>query len=148
MPASGEPNQQRSLQAVVNELDRYPIDAFLFVQQGLGYAVTKLHGPEPKTPDPTVSRHINGQQLCEGLREFALLKWGMLARTVLRRWSINSTIDFGQIVFAMVESGLMQKTERDSIEDFRDVYDFRTAFEAGYQIPLQDPAGESSKGRT
>ena len=59
----------------------------------------------------------------------------MLARTVLRRWNITSTLDFGRMVFAMVDGGLMQKTEEDSVEDFRNVYDFRNAFESDYHIP-------------
>jgi uncharacterized repeat protein (TIGR04138 family) len=135
MPPTNEPAKQKSLQEVVDELDRYPVEAFHFVQQGLSYTVGKVHGEA--TDDPTVSRHISGQQLCEGLRDFALLKWGMLARTVLRRWNINATFDFGRIVFAMVQSGLMHKTDEDGVEDFRDVYDFKGAFENGYRIPLE-----------
>ena len=34
----------------------------------------------------------------------------------------------------MIEGGRMQKTEEDEIDDFRDVFDFRTAFDAGYRI--------------
>jgi outer membrane receptor protein involved in Fe transport len=49
----------------------------------------------------------------------------------------TGTYDFGRIVFAMVESGLMQKTDDDSIEDFRNVYDFKTAFDAGYRIEIK-----------
>ncbi len=134
MPPTGQPPNEKPLQEVVDTLDRYPIEAFQFVQQALGYAVEKFHG---ELTDPNVSRHISGQQLCEGVREYALLRWGMMARTVLRRWQINSTLDFGRIVFAMVESGLLQKTDRDRLEDFRDIYDFKNAFEAGYQIPLE-----------
>lgn len=134
MPPIDEPVQERSLQEIVEDLDRYPVEAFHFVQQGLAYAVDKIHGG---ASEPGVNRHVSGQQLCEGLREFALLKWGMLARTVLRRWNINSTLDFGRIVFALVDNGLLRKTEQDCIEDFRGVYDFRTAFEGGYRIPLE-----------
>ena len=41
---------------------------------------------------------------------------------------------FWKIVYALIEAGHMQKTDRDSIDDFRNVYDFKTAFEAGYRI--------------
>lgn len=44
-------------------------------------------------------------------------------------------MDFGKIVFAMVESGIMHKTPEDNIEDFRDVFDFDEAFTAP-QRPL------------
>ena len=130
-PAKDEPHQEKSLQQVVDELGLYPIDAFIFVQQGLSYTVEKLHGEET---DPNASRHVSGQELCHGLREFALMQWGMLAPTVLRRWNITSTYDFGRIVFALIEGGRMQKTEEDSIDDFRGVYDFNTAFESDYRI--------------
>lgn len=31
-------------------------------------------------------------------------------------------------MYLLIENGLMDKTEQDSIEDFRDVYDFKAAF--------------------
>jgi uncharacterized repeat protein (TIGR04138 family) len=75
------------------------------------------------------NRHVGGQELCWGLRDYALEKWGLMARAVLKHWGIRSTLDFGQIVFAMVASGFMQKQPGDSIDDFRDVFDFREAFD-------------------
>jgi len=76
-----------------------------------------------------VSRHVSGEQLCNGLRDFALQQFGLLARTVLNRWNITNCEDFGRIVFAMVESRILAKTEDDSIDDFRDVFDFDAAFQ-------------------
>jgi len=132
MPPSDQPLQAKSVQQVVQDVGPYPPEAYAFIQKGLAHTVQKLHG---KQKDPKASRHVTGQDLCEGLREFALAEWGRLARTVLRRWNVTSTLDFGRIVFAMVDGGLMQKTEEDSVEDFRNVYDFRNAFESEYQIP-------------
>ena len=131
MPPGGDPTQEKTLQEIVDEVNLYPIEAFLFLQEGLGYSVTLVHG---EMIDPNVSRHITGPQLCEGLRSYALVQWGMLARVVLARWSITSTFDFGRIVFALVDAGHMQKTEADTIEDFRNVYDFKTAFDGSYKI--------------
>jgi len=131
MPPSDKPTKEKSVLQVVADVGLYPPEAFAFIQKGLNLTVQKLHG---KQKDPRASRHVTGQDLCEGLREVALAEWGRLARTVLRRWNITSTLDFGRIVFAMVDAGLMQKTEDDSIEDFRNVYDFRAAFEAEYTI--------------
>ena len=67
---------------------------------------------------------------------YSFLRWLMrlMARTVLRRWNIRRTEDFGKIVFTLVENGDMGKTDGDTIEDFRRVYDFATAFESSYQI--------------
>ena len=134
MPPGGDPTQEKTLQEVVDEVGLYPIEAFLFLQQGLGHAVNLIHGEfSEETSDPNVSRHITGPQLCQGLRAYALAQWGMLARVVLERWGIHSTFDFGRIVFALIEAGHMSKTDTDTIEDFRNVYDFKTAFDI-YQI--------------
>lgn len=100
-------------------------DAFEFVRQGLSHTVQTIHG-DVCGDDET--RNVTGQQLCLGLRDFAIKQYGLLARTVLERWGITRTDDFGRIVFAMVEIGLMRKTEDDRMEDFRGVYDFEEAF--------------------
>ncbi len=52
----------------------------------------------------------------------------MLAPTVLATWNIRRTDDFGRIVFAMIEHGMMSKTPQDTIDDFRGVYEFDEAF--------------------
>ena len=126
----------KSLDEIVEELGLYPREAFDFVRHGLNYTVQHLHGDNT---DPDASRHVSGSQLCEGLRDYALKQWGLLARTVLRRWSIRRTDDFGKIVFTLVENGHMSKTEDDRQEDFHNVFDFATAFDAGYQIGMKSP---------
>jgi uncharacterized repeat protein (TIGR04138 family) len=104
----------------------YPIQAFHFVREGLSYTAQHIHGDEEAVGEP--HRHISGQQLCHGLREFAIDKYGLLAHPVLDHWHIRGTADFGRIVYAMVDAGLMSKTASDSLTDFRDVYDFGEAF--------------------
>ena len=49
----------------------------------------------------------------------------------------------------MVESGLMHKTDEDDIEDFKDVFEFKTAFEGVYRIPLErlEAIEKSNEGR-
>ena len=104
----------------------YPIEAFAFVREGLNYAVEAVHDdPESLSED---ERHITGQQLCMGLRDMAISKYGLLAPVVLEHWAVRRTCDFGRIVFAMIDAGLMTKTSADSMEDFQAVYDFDEAF--------------------
>jgi len=131
MPPPKEPAKQKSIQQLV-DLGAYPAEAYEFVQRGLSFTVQRIHGT---AADPDASRHVSGPQLCEGLRELAISQWGLLARVVLERWNIHSTLDFGRIVFSLIEVGQMQKTDQDSLEDFRGVFDFRNALEAGYRIP-------------
>ena len=104
----------------------YPIEAFAFVREGLSFTVQQVH----EDPDalPEEERHITGQQFCRGLRDLAISKWGLLAPVVLEHWCVRRTHDFGRIVFAMIEAGLMTKTSTDTMEDFQAVYDFDEAF--------------------
>lgn len=124
----------------------YPAEAFLFVQRGLEYTVRRVHGERPAQPserEKSPSRHVTGQMLCQGLRDYALQQYGLLARTVLKQWHIHSTEDFGKIVFAMVESGLMQKTPEDTVQDFVDVFDFNQAFAAELELSNLGTAGKA-----
>ena len=108
----------------------YPPQAFAFVREGLHLAAVHVHGPEPEMVNPAMlgKRHVTGRQLCEGLRELAIRRWGLLAKLVLSHWNIHSTLDFGKIVYTLIGNEFMQKTEGDSLEDFRDVFDFAQAF--------------------
>lgn len=71
-----------------------------------------------------LDRHVDGADLCLTLRRLASERWGMMARTVLESWGITSTMDFGRIVFEMVEHGALGKRPGDRIEDFKDAFDF------------------------
>lgn len=123
---------------------RYPLAAFLFVQAGLDWTVRQLYGERERdtldseqASEDRPARHISGQQLCHGLRDYAVEQYGLLARTVLARWGIHRCEDFGRIVFAMVEAGLLTKTDEDRIEDFRGVFDFADAFQR--EVHLTQP---------
>jgi len=110
----------KSVEEIVKGDGRYCLEAVRFVRDGLGFTVHKHYSSE--LPDrPT---HVSGEQLCYGLRELALKRWGMMARSVLAHWGIKTTRDFGEIVFLLVANGWMQKEPDDRIEDFNEVYDF------------------------
>src|SRR5262249_34009294 len=117
----GGSSDRKPIDQVIAEQGLYPREAFDFVRRGLSYTVDRIHAAQT---DPGASRHVSGQQLCQGLREFALVRWGLMARTVLRHWNLTSTEDFGKIVFTLVENGEMSKTDADTIADFKHVYDF------------------------
>lgn len=118
--------------AMQEKAGRFPPEAFQFVREGLAHTVQMVHGGDAVTQSPPDddSRHVSGQQLCLGLKDYAVRQYGLLARTVLSRWGVSRTEDFGRIVFAMIDAGLMRRTEDDSLEDFQQVYDFDEAFES------------------
>ncbi|MHC4981693.1 MAG: Minf_1886 family protein [Planctomycetota bacterium] len=125
--------EKRMEEVILND-GRHPPEAYAFLQEGFRRAVRDVYGDE----EPSPARHITGKQLCMALRELAVEKWGMLARTVLTRWNIRATIDFGNMVYLLVNNDLMGKRPEDSLEDFRDVYDFATAFESPEEFDLKE----------
>jgi uncharacterized repeat protein (TIGR04138 family) len=112
------PNIDDILAPILEKDTRYTPEAYLFVREGLDHTVRKLEAP----------RHVSGQELLDGMREYALKEFGPVARRVLSEWGINECIDFGHIVFNLVEEGLLGKTDEDSIKDFMNGYDFHEAF--------------------
>jgi len=120
----------RLLEQAAREDGRYPAQAYVFLLHGLDLAMRRRHGERPGGE----VRHVSGRELCEALRELALHRWGRLAGLVLSRWGVRRTRDFGEMVFVLVQRGLLRKQETDRIEDFDDVYDFDEVFES-YEIP-------------
>jgi uncharacterized repeat protein (TIGR04138 family) len=101
---------------------RFRDQAYLFV-------LSALHDVVGGLPHP---RHISGRELCLGVRALAIRDFGPLARSVLSHWGVESTADVGEIVFALVDAGVLVKEEGDSLRDFQDLFDFQQAFEQDY----------------
>ena len=106
------------LKAVIAKDDRYPLAAYRFMYEGLDYTVKNIG----------CKRHVTGRELAEGLRNLAIEQFGGLSLMVFHGWNIRRTLDFGHMVFNLVDSGLMSRSDTDSIEDFSDVYDFARTF--------------------
>ncbi|MDR4506659.1 MAG: hypothetical protein MRJ65_00240 [Candidatus Brocadiaceae bacterium] len=109
---------------------RYSPQAYQFVFEALEYTTDMLGKNQHKTND--LDRHVTGKQLMEGIRQHALKKFGFMALTVFEQWGINQDADFGNIVFNLVESGLIGKTETDTKEDFKNIYNLKKVFEEEY----------------
>lgn len=115
-----------SLDVVLTELvernPRYAEAGYLFVLTALQRRLESLSRP----------RHVTGPEVAESVRRLAVERFGPLARTVLEHWGIHSTSDMGEIVFSLVESGILIKQPGDSREDFEGLYSFDEAFEQRY----------------
>ncbi len=125
---------QIDLEAIIRDDGRYPIDAFKFLHDGLDRAVRRRHGQTT----PGKGHHVTGEEICLALRDLAIKRWGLLAPTVLTKWNIHATIDFGEMVYLMIDRGVWNKTPEDSVEDFRDIYDFHTAFGGAADFELKE----------
>jgi len=173
------------LRELVGVVGRYPEEAFVFVRDGLNFAVEQIHGVETQAHRAlarflsdhdmdwndlitqyhageldevlvqaiedaggcdNLNRHVGGRELCWGLRDYGLKRWGLMARTVLDHWKVRTTTDFGRIVFSFIEQDLMQKQDGDTLEDFEDVYSFEEAFDRTFRMSGDD--GEDSANDT
>ena len=101
---------------------RFHEHAYLFVLSALEYCQTHL----------AERRHITGRELALACRELALDRYGVMARLVLEHWGVRATADIGDMVFALVDLGLLISQPNDSREDFADVFEFDQAFERDY----------------
>src|SRR5712692_10311440 len=111
------------LTEVVQRDPRYAYEAYQFVFEALQHT-QKMLGRMPREEErgeEKAQHHVSGPELLDGIRDLALKEFGLMARTVFRLWGIQSTGDFGEIVFNLVESNLMSKTDHDDRRDFQDV---------------------------
>ena len=118
-----EKSFEEVLEQIVVKDPRYTRDAYLFVREALDFSQKNV-AKEARGQ----MRHITGQELLGGIRDFALQQFGPMAMLVLEEWGVKRCEDFGEIVFNMVEANLLAKTETDSRDDFKGHYDFFETF--------------------
>ena len=121
---------------------RYSPEAFRFLYESLEHAL-RLTGREHAEG---TDRHVSGREVLEGMRACATQQFGPLAAHVWRSWGVKESLDWGRIVFLLVEHKLLKRQEGDTIEDFADNFDFDEVFEKSYrpQVPkLQADGGEA-----
>jgi len=93
-------------------------EAYFFVMEGLELATAGRKAP----------RHVSGADLLESIRRLGAERYGVMAGDVFNDWGVQATVDFGRIVFHLVEEGLLRKRDQDRLSDFIDGFDFREAF--------------------
>ena len=118
-----EVNFDEALDQILAKDERFHRDAYLFMREALDFT-QKIVGRENQGK----VRHVTGQELLDGLRQDALQQFGPMTATVFEDWGIRNCQNFGEIVFNMVEIGLLAKTDTDTRDDFQAGYDFTDAF--------------------
>ena len=124
-----EPELIREIRRLVRDRGRWPLDAYLFVYQAIDAA--QRHVGE--------KRHVTPRELLEGFRALSVDTFGPLALMVFRSWGLTGTRDVGQMVFDMVERGLMTKTDDDRLEDFTGVWELEETFAPESLVRRVDP---------
>src|SRR5882672_4878835 len=102
--------------------EEYHERAYLFVLATIEFLQSRLE----------TRRHVSGQELAWACRDFAVERFGLLARSVLEHWGVRRTEDIGRIVYSLVQAGLLAALPTDREEEFAAVYEFEEAFSADY----------------
>lgn len=116
----------RKLDAILAADARYKREAYLFTLNALDFTLGQLDKP----------RHVTGQELLEGIKQYGQQQFGSLCLMVFTAWGIFRTEDFGQIVFQLVNSGLLSKTDKDSLDDFKNVFNLKEMLRREQQIKV------------
>jgi uncharacterized repeat protein (TIGR04138 family) len=128
------------LEAVVQRDPRYAYEAYVFLFEALKHTYQMLDRvPPPPNPSPDEEDHVTVPELLAGIRDLALREFGLMARTVFHAWGLHTTADFGELVFNLVEAGLMMQTSEDDRKEFIDVFDLDEAL-SDYRIELEEEA--------
>lgn len=101
-------------------------EAFYLVFEVLDQTINRVHGLDAR--HDSVASHVTGRDMCRDLHRLAAERWGLLAPDVLRAWGIHCTLDFGRIVHALIDAGILSRSETDCLSDFQAVFDFDTAW--------------------
>ena len=112
-----------ALESVVANDPRYQRDGYIFLRDALDFTTKQ----QKKVKGVSV-RHVTGPELLDGVRQYALKEFGPMVMTVFDSWGIRSCEDIGHMVFNLIAAGVFGKTEEDSIEHFKSVYNFEEAF--------------------
>gem|GEM_PF-78004 len=120
-------NFNEMVNLIVKEDDRYTKEAYVFLKEALDFTMSEGKKRKGKLVSKN-QRHVTGQELLEGVREYALEQYGPMAYIVLTSWGLKVCEDFGEIVFNLIEYGVFSKNDEDSKEDFATIYDFEEAF--------------------
>lgn len=120
------------IQQVAARDPRYMTAAYHFLFDALDYTMARLG----RNARVGLDRHISVAELLDGIRDHAIDQFGPLARLVLESWGVVRTEDFGEIVFHLIDAGLLNRREDDCKSDFEGAYSFREAFDAACAVEI------------
>jgi uncharacterized repeat protein (TIGR04138 family) len=128
---------EERIQEVRRRDRRFARTAYYFVLDALDHTIS-LFGRHGKQGE---ERHVGGRELLQGIRDLAAGEFGPMATVVFRQWGVCDTADFGEIVFNLIDCGLLSRRPTDSRLDFVDGFDFATAFEQDFRERLTSISG-------
>ena len=111
-----------AVENILQRGQRFDSGAYFLLKDALDFTLKRTREESGE------ERHVSGEELIFGFRDFALEEFGPMAHTLLGEWGVHTCADVGEMVFDLIEEGMFGKQDSDTREDFCDHYDFEEAF--------------------
>ena len=128
---------------LVRDDPRFAYEAYEFVCEAVQFTQDRLG--RRRHADPTADRHVTGHELLKGACDLAVRQFGMMAPVVFKMWGVRTTDDLGEIVFKLIKTEKLSKSESDDPDEFHDAFDLEKALTVGFD--LEPVAVSGRKGR-
>ena len=104
-----EKNFPEVIKEIHHKDDRFAKGAYYFIREALDHTLKNLEKANSKNKG-----HVSGTELLNGIRDYALDRFGPMTMTLMEHWNISKCRDFGDIVFNLVDHGILGRTENDT----------------------------------
>lgn len=109
---------EQAVASILGREKRFDAQAYFFLKDALDFTLKRI-----ADGNDGHSRHVSGQELLSGFRDFALDQFGPMGSTLMKEWGIRQCRDVGDMVFQLIDEGMFGKQDSDSPEDFSEIFD-------------------------
>lgn len=117
---------QETVELIIKKHPEYRADAYFFLHDTLQFSLKRRR-------KKAASAYLTTQELMDGFRLKVLQDFGPMSMTLLNYWGIKKCEDIGQMIFYLVEAGVLGKTQSDTLSSFSNIFDFEKEFVAPFQ---------------
>lgn len=117
---------------------RFASEAYEFICDAVTFTMKRLGRDEVDPEEVVEDHHVSGSELLRGVCDMAIQQFGLMAPVVFKQWGILTTDHVGQIVFRLIDAKCLSKSERDSPEDFHELFDLHRVLAEGFALTLDD----------
>ncbi len=132
--------QHNVIEEIYQKDRRYPPEAYFFVSDALRFTQLRRekHEPAGSSDNDPATDHVSARELLEGICDYAVEEFGMMAPTVFRLWNVRKTDDFGEIVYNLIAFKKLTQSPHDRREDFNNVFDLYQKLSKPVPISIDD----------
>ena len=106
---------------------RYTEEAYYFVNEAVAFASEFCQKPQFGS-----GRHLAAEELLDAMCEFSRNEFGTMAVVVLNNWGILTTLDWGHVIFNLIDAEILSASPEDRLGDFNEVFDLKKELSAPF----------------